>query len=243
MKTSKYIQTALLLFIFATTLVLFLDAKSFTKKPPIKTKGYYDSKQLDDFSVIIAEKNSKFWLRNDSINSVSYQYKETDGALKSDFNFECFNLKNDTLFVSSVDEKYTLYVNTQSVYKIIGKENSEIRLLSYNSDSLNLTLTKAKVIGALKYDPMKFLKIEANNYSDIRLNRIMRKIIDSISKEEMLIPIDGKLKEAEITLKNHSVIRMPKPQKLIIDSDDTSSYTISNYNSNGKELITSSTIK
>ena len=98
MKTSKYIQTALLLFIFATTLVLFLDAKWYTEKPPINPAGYYESKLLNDFSVVVAEENSKFWLRNDSINSVSYQYKETDGALKSDFNFECFNLKNDTLF-------------------------------------------------------------------------------------------------------------------------------------------------
>jgi hypothetical protein len=243
MKTSKYIQTALLLFIFATTLVLFLDAKSFTEKPPIKPKGYYDSKLLNDFSVIVAEENSKFWIRNDSISSVYYQYRDTGGALKSDFGFECFSLKNDTLFVSSVNENYWLYVNTQSVNKIIGKENSEIGLSGYYSDTLNITITKAKIKGSLRNDSIKLLKIEADNHSDIRFGRITRRIIDSITNEEKFMPLNLKLIEAQITLKDHSNLKMPKPQKLIIDSDDTSSYTISNYNSNGKELITSSTIK
>jgi hypothetical protein len=245
MKTSKYIQAALLLFIFATTLVLFLDAKSITTtpKPLHKVKGYYDSKLLDGFSVIVAEKNSKFWIRNDSISSVYSQHRDTDGALKTDSGFECFSLKNDTLFVSSIDKKYTLYVNAQSVNKIIAKENSEIGLLGYYNDTLSLALTKAKVKGSLRNNFMKLLKIEADNHSDINLGRITRKIIDSITKEEKFIPLNEKLIQAQITLKNHSKLRMPKPQKLIIDSDDTSIYTISNQNANGKELITSSTIK
>ncbi|RED47893.1 hypothetical protein [Seonamhaeicola aphaedonensis] len=245
MKTSKYIQVALLIFIFATTLVLFLDAKSITitPKPLHKVKGYYDSKLLDDFSVIVAEKNSKFWIRNDSISSVYYQHRDKDGRSKSDFGFECFSLKNDTLFVSSVDENYWLYVNTQSVNKIIGKENSEIGLSGYYSDTLNITITKAKIKGSLRNDSINVLKIDANNHSDISFGRITRKVIDSITKEEKFIPLNDKLKEAEITLKDHSKIKITKPQKLIIESDDTSHYTIFNGNSNGKELITTSTLE
>lgn len=244
MKTSKYIQTTLLLFIFIATLVLFLDAKSINevKVPPTKTKGYYDSKLLHNFSVIVAEESSKFWIRHDSISSVYYQHRDTDGRSKSDFGFECFNLKNDTLFVSSVNENYWLYVNTQSVNKIIAKENSEIGFLGYHSDTLNLTVTKAKVTGSIRNDSINLLKINAHNHSDISFGRMTRKIIDSITKEEKFISLNDKLKEAEITLKDHSTIRIQEPQKLIIHSDDTSHYTIFNGNSNGKELITTSTL-
>jgi hypothetical protein len=241
MKTSKYIQTALLLFIFATTLVLFLDAKSYIEKPPMKPRGYYDSKLLNDFSVIVAEDNSKFWIRNDSINRVFYQYRDND-SLKSDFNFDCFSLKNDTLFVSHVDKKYTLYVNSQSVNKIIGKENSEIGLRGLKTDTLSLILRKAKVKGSLNSDSMKLLKIEADNYSTITFWRISRKVMDSITKEEKFIPLSQKILEAQITLKDHSKLEIPKPKKLIIYADETSHYTIYDSNSNGKELITSSTI-
>ncbi len=243
MKTSKYIQATLLLFIFSATLVLFLDAKSIPELEvtPNKTKGYYDSKLLSDFSVIVAEENSKFWLRHDSISSVYYQHRDNDGALKEDFGFECFRLKNDTLFVSSVNENYWLYVNTESVNKIIGKENSEIGLMVYKKDTLNFILTNAKVNGSLN-ESIKFLNIEADNHSDISFRRIIIKSIDSITKEEKFMPYNQKLIEAQITLKNHSKLEMPKPQKLIIDADETSSYIIFSSNSNGKELITSSAI-
>lgn len=248
MKTSKYIQTALLLFIFAATLILFLDARSYTFtadqtiNPTIKVKGYYDHKLLNDFSVVVAEKNSKFWVRMDSINRAYYQHRDTSEVSKSGFSFECFNVKNDTLFVSNVDEKYTLYVNTQSVNRIIGKENSEIGLLEYYSDTLTLTLTKSKVTGSLRNDYTKVLKIEADNHSDINFVRLMVKTIDSITKKVKFIPLDEKLAEVEITLKKYSNLKIPKPQKLIISTDETSHYTIFNSNSNRKELVTSSTI-
>ena len=67
--------------------------------------------------------------------------------------------------------------------------------------------------GSLRNDSINVLKIDADNHSNILFGSMTRKIIDSITKEEKFMPLNDKLKEAEITLKDHSSIKIQKPQK------------------------------
>lgn len=225
MKTSKYIQLVLLIFIIGATLTLFINAKSYYGNPEGKPKFFSDVKLLDNFSVIVVKDNAKINLVNDSINRVisKYMYNE---ERKGKYNFEEIAIKNDTLFISKVDSKYKIIVNAKSVKKIIGMKNSTIRFNSYYSDTIDVDLTKSNLYGGLKSNLINSFKVTANNHSKININEFVKKILDSVTgkyswKTQKLI-----FKEAEITLKDKSALFMPKPLKLVIDADSLSTYRV-----------------
>jgi len=225
MKTSKYIQIVLLIFIFGITLTLFMKAKSYSEKTETKPGAYFDTKLLDDFSVIVVKEKAKINLKNDSINRVFSRYK-INGIQKEHYNFKEIELKNDTLFIDKVNPKYNITIRSKSVKKIIGLENTVIWLGGYHQDTLQIDLTKSKLKGFLKSNLINSFKVMAKKQSKINLDKFGTLVFDSITqkynhKVEPLI-----LKNAEITLKNKSTLWMPKPLKLIIDADSLSTYRV-----------------
>jgi hypothetical protein len=219
----------------------FLDAKGYTENSKAKLRGYYDKKNLDHFSVIVAEEEAKFWILDDTINEVSVSYQNNKPVAKPyEFNAVC--LKNDTLFISEIKPEFTLFVKGKSVKKIIGKENSEIGLSSFYNDTVSLDLIKSKISGSLRYDSIKLLKVIAKKHSNINLMKLTKTVIDSLTKKPTQKTLNLIFKEAEITLKDHSELSIQKPQKLLIEADSTSTYSIHKSNSNEKVKIISITI-
>jgi hypothetical protein len=225
MKTSKYIQLTLFIFILGATLTLFIKAKSYYENSENIPKFYSDVKLLDDFSVIVVKDDAKINLVNDSINSVISKYKYIEER-KGKYNFEEIAVKNDTLFISKVDSKYQININTKSVKKIVGLKNSTIWFNHYYSDTVDVELTKSNLYGGLQSNLINSFKIIATNNSKINIGRVHKKVLDSVTgkyswKTQKLI-----FKEAQITLKNKSTLSMPKPLRLVIDADSLSTYSV-----------------
>lgn len=229
MKTSKYLQIALFIFIIGTTLTLFISAKNYEEnnknKPKINPEETVDFKKIDDFSVIVVKENAKVIIVKDSLTSI-LSYDKNYGIIKEHYNFKDIELKNDTLFIDKVDAKYKIHIHAKSLKNIIGLENSEIHLNTFYNDTIEVDLTKSKLTGVLKSNLINSFKINAKKQSKINLWRTSILKIDSITKNRIFVRKRLMFKKAEISLKDSSTLSMPKPIKLIIVADSLSTYDI-----------------
>lgn len=227
MKTSKYLQIILLIFIIGATLTLFVSAKNHEEsnknKPKINPEETVDFKKIDDFSVIVVNKNAKVTIVKDSLTSIQ-SYDKNHGVIKEHYNFKDIELKNDTLFVDSINSKYKIHIHANSLRKIIGLENSEIRLNTFYNDTLVIDLTKSKLRGSLKNNLINDLKINAKKQSKINLYQKTIFVTDSITKKRKLLWQKFKLKNVAIKLKDQSKLTITKPLKLVIETDSLSTY-------------------
>lgn len=225
MKTSKYIQLTLFIFILGATLTLFIKAKSYYENSENNPKFYSDVKLLDDFSVIVVKDDAKINLVNDSINSVISKYKYIEER-KGKYNFEEITVKKDTLFISEINSKYKIIVKAKSVKKIVGLKNSTIWFNHYYNDTVDVELTKSNLYGGLQSNLINSFKVNATDNSKISISKVNKTVLDSVTgkyswKIQKLI-----FKEAKITLKNKSTLFMPKPLRLVIDADSLSTYSV-----------------
>ncbi len=227
MKTSKYLQFALFIFIIGATSTLFICAKNYEEnnnnKPKLNPEETVDVKKIDDFSVLVVKENAKVTIVKDSLTSI-HSYDKNYGVIKEHYNFKGIALKNDTLFIDEVDSKYKIHVHAKSLRNIIGLENSKIHFNTFYNDTLQVDLTRSKLTGSLKGNLIHSLKINAKNQSKINLWRTSIAIIDSITKKRKFIKQKFRFKKAEIKLTNNSTLSMIKPLKLIIEVDSLSTY-------------------
>lgn len=227
MKTSKYLQIFLFIFIVGATLTLFISAKNHEENSKNKSKvnpeETVDFKKINDFSVIVVNKNAKVTIVKDSLTSI-HVYDKNNGVIKEHYNFKDIALKNDTLFVDSIDSKYKIKIHANSLQKIIALENSDIHLNPYYNDTLLIDLTKSKIRGALKVNLIHSLKIDAKEKSKINFYRKSTFAIDSITKKLKRVWQKNKLKKVEAKLKDGSKLTIPKPLKLVIEADSLSTY-------------------
>lgn len=227
MKTSRYLQITLFIFIVGVTLTLFISAKNYEEtnknKPKINPEETVDLKVIEDFSVIVVRENAKVTIVKDLITSI-HIYDKNYGVIKDHYNFKDIKLKNDTLFVDSIDSKYVVNIHANSLQEIIGLQNSEIRLNTFYNDTLNIDLTKSKLRGSLRNNLINSLKIKAKEQSKVNLYRKSIFIFDSITKKRKLLRKNFKLQNVAVQLKGNSKLTIPKPLKLVIDTDSLSTY-------------------
>ncbi|NMH89721.1 hypothetical protein [Flavivirga algicola] len=222
MKTSRYIQIALLIFVMSTTVILFANAKESLKKKD----SFYQSMKLDNFSVVVAEENSNFLIGSNSANTVLGV-----SAPGRPYKFNEIRISNDTLFIKEVKkstDKLIIYGN--SIKKIIGKANSNIHLNQLFNDSIFFELSASKLSGVFKADSINTVSIMATNHSDIRLKSLVYKLPeDKKSDTRYKYPEKQHVENLKVSLKNHSKIsmRMKKPKRLIVELDSTSNYETS----------------
>lgn len=230
MKTSRYIHLTILVFIFGATLTLFINAKNHeeedSNKPKINLEDVVDVKKIDDFSVIVVKENAKVTIKKNVLTSSIHSYDKNHEVIKEHYNFKDIILKNDTLFVNSIDPKYKIIIHANSLQKIIGLESSEIYFDDFYNDTIQVDLTKSKLTGILKSNLINSFKINAKKQSKINLWRKAILKIDSITKKRNFVRKRLNFKIAEITLKDKSSLSMPKPTKLTIEADSLSTYDI-----------------
>lgn len=226
MKTSKYIQIALLLFIIGVTFTLFINSKMYEKNTHMEM-FHVDTKTLESFSVVVAEKDANFQIVLDTINSVFAQYGEP-GTEYEKYKFKEIRISQDTLFVSKPASAFLLFIKAKSIKKIIGKTDSRIHLSFNLIDTLSVDLDNSKLIGTLTSRNINSVVINARNQSEIEFVQYLGKSIDSISKLQTFKRMGGVLKQAKITLKDNSRLTMPNVKKLDMDADNSSTYKIEN---------------
>jgi len=226
MKTSQYILLSFLGFVFAATLVLYADSKN-GKKVNVFGETISETR-LEAFSVIVAEKKANITIKNDAVNSMSARLFETDKV----FSLPEYKIINDTLFVSKSGYNAKTIIKCHAVKTIIGRNNSNIQLDNYKTDSLSIHLDKSRVTGWIKNSPLNFVAIEAHNKSNMTLTLNRSSIKNAhlkIDNSEVFFKNNkSALKQVSAVLSNKGNMRLLRPVKLEVDCDLSSRYWISN---------------
>lgn len=226
MKTSQYILLSFLGFIIATTLVLYAD--SIGKKNNSVFGETIPDKNLEAFSVIVAENKANITIKNNSVNTMSALLFKTDSV----FELPEYKIINDTLFVSKSGYAAKTIIKCHSVKTIVGRKNSNIYLDNYKSDSLSVNLDKSRITGWVKDKPMDFIAIKAHNKSNMSLNLNHSSINQSKLKVDNSVVNFNNNKSAlnklSATLSSKANIRIIRPVKLEVDCDESSRYWIMN---------------
>lgn len=225
MKISQYILPAFLGFVFTATLVLFADSKNAEK---INVFGAtIPEKNLEAFSVIVAENEANITIKNDSVNTMSALLFKTDSVSE----LPKYKIANDTLFVSKSGYNAKTVIKCHGVKTIIGRKKSNINLDNYTTDSLSLRLNKSRVSVWNKNISMAFINVVANDKSNLtfyinnsRINQTKLKVDNSV------VSFSNKslLNRLTAVLTSKSNMRVGKVEKLKVDCDNSSKYWVSN---------------
>ncbi len=176
MKTSNKILLSFFIFLFGGIVLLFIGAKYFKDAYGNEDNFLTQEKPLNTFSVVVAETGANFVLKSGTKNKIIQNYLKDAVP-----NFAPYVVRNDTLFVYSVKKEqsnkqgqseggYFIIVPEifcQNVKSIVAKENSEVRLNEFQTDSLSINLNKAKLNWT--FDKVVFVSIQAKD-SDIYLD-------------------------------------------------------------------------
>ena len=145
--TMKTSTTLLLLFftiLFVTITILFFNINkrfnptNFSEKETV----------LPSFSVLVAESKSSFLIQNGSKNKIIQSFRRETLP-----NFAPFVVRNDTLFISSVNQKllnqkdYRIIPKVYCVHlkSIVGKKDADVRIDKFKSSSLQIKMNNSSL--------------------------------------------------------------------------------------------------
>jgi hypothetical protein len=136
MKTSNYIVTAFLVFIFGAMLFLFIAAKNH-KEETWNKKEY----ALADFTVIVAEPTAQFSIEQNDTNRLIVNYPENESEPKN-----LYRISSDTLFVlGKTEEIYNIVVNSRFFPSVVALKESQVDFRKLQSGSLFVYADRAKL--------------------------------------------------------------------------------------------------
>ncbi|WP_139958528.1 hypothetical protein [Flavicella sediminum] len=226
MKKSNYIIIAFAVFFFGLITTMYVDAANNGENNFKKNNTLVSSDQnLDNFSVIVAHKNTKIVLLSHNQNLLTesyYQHKDsTDSSMKA-FQKKCdYRVQNDTLYIDRT-YKAKVTIKTTTVKTILARESSNMNFKKVESDSLTLYLTNAKV----NYSnlTLNHLKVTATENSNINLGNSKIKSIQINLDQSKINSYRSNSNSVLAVLKNKSNLTVSKPNNLHIESDRSSTY-------------------
>ncbi len=224
MKTSKYILVSFFVFIFGAILVLYADAKTHNKDV---NETYITTEKLPNFHTIVAEENSKIRVLNDTLNNISIELYN----IKEPYKFGCYKISNDTLYVSKTETDISLIVRGESIKTVYGKKDSRITFLSFHNDSISINLNGGNINGSLGDKLISEVKVSSQNKSSIYLN-LQKSNINSIAlnvDNSKVTLHSNKIRNLNAILANNAELQSGKSDKLSVESDSTSTYSIVKY--------------
>lgn len=229
MKTSNIIITSFLIFLFGGIILLYIGSKYYkTNDDP--SNFISEEKKISSFSVVVAEPGAIFNLITEKENKIKQTYLK--GTVP---NISSYTVRNDTLFIFSKKPKpgkvkHALNVTEVfciNVKSIVTKENSNVRLLGLQADTLNITMKKSHLEGR-EFNKVAFLFVEGQN-SDIYLNgKKMDKIEVKLDKTLLNINSKENIKSISGNLKNTSTLDCSSSLKVNLESDKSSKIYLAN---------------
>lgn len=222
MKTSKYIQTAFLVFIFGTLLILYISSK-LHKPDPFKFSIVEE--KLEKFSVIIAEEGANFDLVQDSIFKFEVSLIENDTS----FHFPVYLVKNDTLYIQGPNYKQIKpAIHCNSITTIIGKSKNKIKFDRFAADNLILEINHGEVYGSFNDNGIKNLRIKATDNSKINFSNSKINHIELTLDKSRVSVYNNDVKTINAKLFNKSNLFARAKVNLSLQTDSTSEYSIRN---------------
>lgn len=228
MKTSNYILLSFFIFLFGGITLLFVFSKS-RRGYDFGTNFKIKEDKTAPFSVVVAEPDASFVLKNGEEFKISQSYLK-EGVP----NFASYEVRNDTMFMHSVKQERSnkqeqsqggYFIIVPEVYcknvkTIIAKENTNVNLKNYNVDSLLVNLDQSYF--HWDYNKPTYLKINAKN-SHLNLNGEYIKTIN-LQFDKTTLYMDSKKATKEISgsLSNDSEFQGNIDGKVSIDVDNSS---------------------
>jgi len=222
MKTSNYIIIAFFIFLFGGVFVLFLSAKIHQRDSSLGL--FAEEKELEPFSVIVAEPGANFYLRIAEYPRISCEYQKPDSC-----KYPPLGIRNDTLFVFSLTGKvkpqHRINIYAKHLKSIVAKEKSYISLQNFRVDTLIVKLNNA-VLDA-------FFDRTRNHNSSLSIQSFGSKVyLAGINGGNLEVQLNGTvLNSWDIsidslygTLANYSNLSMWKLGKINLEADSTSNY-------------------
>lgn len=228
MKTSNIIITSFFIFLFSVIILLYIGSKYY-KSYDDPSNFAMKQKKLPYFSVVVAEPGVTFNLINGKENRIVQNYlKGTAPHVTSSI------VRNDTLFVSSLLKKGGLkhtknvteifYTNMKS---ILAKENSDIRILGFSADTLNITVKKSRLNWS-EFKKVALVSVDATD-SDIFIEgKNLENVIVKLDKAHLDITSKENIKSTSGNIKNISTLDCSGSAKVNLDADKTSKMYFTN---------------
>lgn len=227
MKTSNTIFLSFLIFIFGGITLIFITTKY--------GKGYYDDsnykiheKLLPSFSVIVAEPNASFTLKDGKVNTITMKYrKDTVPHLAP------FTVRNDTLFISSdkkakLNEMRRMIIPTvfcKNIKQIIAKEKANLFLDKFKTDTLGITMNKSQLNWS-DIEQVGYVWISAKSANVNLSGENLKKIDLELDETSLYIKNKIGIKSASGNLKNNSSASFFMDGKVNLDIDKSSTSSI-----------------
>lgn len=224
MKTSNKILIAFLILLFSGITALYVGSKY--------NSGYYDTenfetqeKPLPNFSVIVAEPDTKFQLMSGKENKITHRFlKETYPDIGT-----C-RVQNDTLIISCIQLKKnqvrhtnnTTTIFCKNVKSIIAKKNSNIKLEKFNTKTLTISTNKSFL--EWKFENIASVSIQAkDSYINLEGEKL-EKLALKLDKSQIHSTINERTTSVSGSLINSSDLRYKMSHSALLTTDDTSNY-------------------
>lgn len=229
MKTSNIIISSFLIFLFGGIILLYIGSKYY-KTYDDPSNYLSEEKPLSSFSVVVAEPEAIFNLTIGKENKIHQLYLK--GTVP---NISSYAVRNDTLFITSKEPKKGEVKHTKNltevfcigVKSIVAKENSDVRLLGLQADTLNITAKKSRLEWR-GFEKVAFLSVEGQN-SDIYLDgKKLDKIDIKLYKTQLNIDAKENVKSISGNLKNTSTFDCPSGIKVNLEADKSSKIYLAN---------------
>lgn len=225
MKTSNIIIFSFLIFLFGGITLLYIGSKCYADHPEDDFAN--KEKIVAPFSVVVAEQGAIFHLNNGNEYKVSQNYKKDEVP-----NFAPFVVRNDTLFMFAIkgepikgDWSIVPEVFCKKVKYIIGKENSNINMSSYEADSLFVDINKTELLW--EYDKAVFVSLNAKN-SSVYLMGDLGKIDLQLDKTKLDITSEKNIESISGSLKNSSDLNCSVNGRINLEVDKSSKMQLGN---------------
>ncbi len=226
MKTSNIIITSFLIFLFSGIILLYMGSKYYDNP----TNFLSEEKPLSSFSVVVAEPGTIFNLKSGKENKAHQLYLK--GTVP---NITSFEVRNDTLFISSKELKKDEVIHTKNVTEvfcintksIVAKENSVIRLLGLQADTLNLAIRKSHLEWR-GFTKVALLYVEGQDSYVFLEGKKLDKIDVKLDKTQLNIDSKKNVKSISGKIKNTSTFDCPSSMVVNLESDKSSRIYLAN---------------
>lgn len=224
MKTSNIIFLSFLIFLFGGITLLFIGSKYY-KGVDDKANFANQEKIVAPFSVVVAEPGAIFYLKNGKECKVSQSYKKDAVS-----NFAPFVVRNDTLFMYSVKkeqskEPYLIIapeVFCVNVKSIVAKENSDVHLEKFETDTLDISMNKSRL--DWRFDKVTYVSIQAKDSNIYLDGENLENLAVKLDKTKLRAAAKIRIDKLSGSLKNDSGGDFSLSNSVHLDADKTSNY-------------------
>ncbi|MBA0884801.1 hypothetical protein [Flavobacterium undicola] len=228
MKISNIIFISFLIFLFGGITLLFIGSKYY-KGINDKSNFAIQEKKTPPFSVVVAEPGAIFYLKNGKQNKIKQSYRKDAVP-----NFAPFVVRNDTLFMYSVKkeqskEPYLIIVPEVfcvNVKSIVAKENSDVHLEKFETDTLSVTMNKSRL--DWRFDTVTQVSIKAKESNIYLEGEKIENLAVKLDKTKLRAAAKIRIDKLSGSLKNDSGGDFSLSNSVHLDADKTSNYVFYN---------------